>query len=179
MTILKSSSQSSLLNCGRVYPDSDVSHHTLGHILAVNRNDRDDGVITICSVLAKDGVDSIGGAVNLCMRGIGLQSHDLFLKLLFKVYLAGADCVTVGDGAVFTDGPVGVNLHMDVDGSFNVESCAKASGISDSQIKQFVQYQVDMERMGPCDVEGEAYLGKRSSFPSCRWRQSATFHARR
>ena len=55
------------------------------------------------------------------MAGVRLNSHELFSKLLIEVNLARLDDAAVVDRAVLGDGPVGVDLDVDVQGSADLE----------------------------------------------------------
>ena len=55
------------------------------------------------------------------MAGVRLNSHELFSKLLVEVNLASLDDAAVVDRAVLGDGPVGVDLDVDVEGSADLD----------------------------------------------------------
>lgn len=60
--------------------------------------------------------------VNRRVAGIGLQSHDLGLKLLLEVYLSGVDEVARLHCAVGGELPLGENLDVDVDSAGSVKA---------------------------------------------------------
>jgi hypothetical protein len=55
------------------------------------------------------------------VAGVGFHSHQLFSKLLVEVNLARLDDAAVVDRAVLGDGPVGVDLDVDVQGSADLD----------------------------------------------------------
>lgn len=105
-----------------INPNCNIPHHPLANILTIRRHHRYDRVVSTLKTLREIQVDSTGGPVDLRVRDIRLQRHDLLLEGFVEVQLAGADCVAVGHGAVAAEGPVGVDLDVDVDGSLDVEA---------------------------------------------------------
>ena len=55
------------------------------------------------------------------MAGVGFHSHELLGQLLIKVNLTSLDDTAVVDRAVLGDGPVGVDLDVDVQGSADLD----------------------------------------------------------
>lgn len=110
------------LNSRGVNTNSDVANHTIGDILAISRHNADDRVISVGEPITENGVLGVGGAVDLRVLRVRLQGHDLLLEILVKVQLTGRDNVARGDGAVAAEDPVVVDLHVDVDGTVDVEA---------------------------------------------------------
>lgn len=61
------------------------------------------------------------------MAGVGLDSHELLSELFIKVNLASLDDTAVVDCAVLGDGPVGVYLDVNVEGSADLMRISKLS----------------------------------------------------
>lgn len=116
-----------ILNCSGINADGDVSDQSLGEVIIVHGNHRDDRVITIHFTLRELHVDVIAGAVDLRMRGIRLKSHDLLLKILLEIQLPSAHGVFEDENAILLSGPVCMNLDMDVNSSFDVKSYCRVS----------------------------------------------------
>lgn len=100
----------------------DIAHHTILNVLAISRNNTENRVVAALRVLAVHGIHIVRGAVDLSVRGVRLHSHNLLLQVLIEVHLTGADQVPRGDGAVVVEGPVGVDLDVDVDRALDVEA---------------------------------------------------------
>lgn len=65
--------------------------------------------------------------VDLCVAGVGLDCHDLLGELLVEIDLASFDDTTVINRAVLSDGPVCVDLNVDVESSPNLTIVSKVS----------------------------------------------------
>ena len=88
------------------------------------------------------------------MAGVGFHSHELFSKLLIEVNLARLDDAAVVDRAVLGDGPVGVDLDMDVQGSADLDKCllvGKLSGCTGGGYGAYVEARDDAVE-GGCSV---------------------------
>ena len=64
-----------------------------------------------------DAIDIVLHTVNLDMLRVGLDSHQFGRSLLIEEDLASLNNAAVLDSTVLGDGPVGVNLDVDVDRS--------------------------------------------------------------
>lgn len=116
-----------ILNCSGINADGDISDQSLGEVIIVHGNHRDDRVITIHFTLRELHIDIVLGAVDLRMRGIWLKSHDLLLKFLLEIQLPSAHGILEDESAVLLSGPVCMDLDMDVNSSFDVESYCRVS----------------------------------------------------
>jgi hypothetical protein len=81
------------------------------------------GQVLTLDLLQEHPVVVINNPLNLGVAGVGLHGHELFGEFLVEVDLAGFDDAAVVDCAVFGDGPVGVDLDVDVQGSADLEGC--------------------------------------------------------
>lgn len=102
--------------------NGDIGEHALGNVLAIEGLDNHVGVPVALALIGKDAVDVVGGAVDLGVADVGLEGHDLLAEGLVEEELAGADNVGGDDGAVAANGPVGVDLSMNVNGALDVEA---------------------------------------------------------
>jgi hypothetical protein len=75
------------------------------------------------NLLQEDSIIIVDNPLNLGVAGVGLHRHELLSELLVKVNLAGFDNAAVVDCAVLGDGPVGVHLDVDVEGSADLNGC--------------------------------------------------------
>ena len=74
-------------------------------------------------LLQENPVVVINNPLNLGVAGVGLHGHELLGKFLVEVDLAGFDDAAVVDCAVLGDGPVGMDLDVDVEGSADLDGC--------------------------------------------------------
>jgi hypothetical protein len=86
------------------------------------------GQVLTLDLLQENPVVAINNPLNLGVAGVGLHSHQLLGKLLVEVDLAGFDDAAVVDCAVLGDGPVGVDLDVDVQGSADLKRGCVVSG---------------------------------------------------
>ena len=75
------------------------------------------------NLLQENSIIIVDNPLNLGVTGVGFHSHELLSELLVKVDLAGFDNAAVVDCAVLGDGPVGVHLDVDVEGSADLNGC--------------------------------------------------------
>ena len=75
------------------------------------------------NLLQEDPVVVVDHAVDLGVAGVGFDGHELLGEFLIEVDLAGFDDAAVVDCAVGGDGPVGVDLDVDVEGSADLDAC--------------------------------------------------------
>jgi hypothetical protein len=80
------------------------------------------------NLLQKDTIIVVNDTVDLGVTGVGFHSHEFLGQFLVKVDLAGLDDAAVVDRAVLCDGPIGVDLDMDVQGSADLEDCVVNRG---------------------------------------------------
>lgn len=110
----------------KCYRDSkltcDISHHAILNVLPISRNNTENRVVAAFRVLAIHGIHIVRGAVDLGVRSVRLQRHDLLLQVLVEVHLTRADQVARRDSAVVVEGPVGVDLDVDVNGALDIEA---------------------------------------------------------
>jgi hypothetical protein len=69
------------------------------------------------NLLQKHPIIVVDDPVDLGVAGVGLDGHELLGELLVEIDLARLDDAAVVDCAVLCDGPVGVDLDVDVEGS--------------------------------------------------------------
>lgn len=116
-----------ILNCSGINADGDVSDQSLSEVIIIHRNHRDDWVITIRFTLGELHIDIVLGAVDLRMRGIWLESHNLLLEFLLEIQLPSAHGVFEDESAILLSGPVCMDLDMNVDSPFDVKSYCRVS----------------------------------------------------
>jgi hypothetical protein len=75
-------------------------------------------------LLQENSIIVVDDTINLGVTGVGLHGHELLGQLLVEVNLPGLDDAAVVDCAVLGDGPVGVDLDVDVEGSADLETIA-------------------------------------------------------
>jgi hypothetical protein len=73
------------------------------------------------NLLQENPIIIVDNPLNLGVAGIRLHRHELLGKLLVEVDLTGFDDAAVVDCAVLGDGPVGVDLYVDVEGSADLD----------------------------------------------------------
>jgi hypothetical protein len=73
------------------------------------------------NLLQENTIIVVDNAIDLSVTGIRLHGHELLGKLLVEIDLAGLDDTAVVDCAVLGDGPVGVDLDVDVEGSADLD----------------------------------------------------------
>lgn len=112
----------SRLDISRVNAHGDVSHDTVVNILPIRGNNSHNRVETFRNAIGKMTVLAILAALNLSMRDIGLERHDVRRNILLKVQLAGRDDILRPEGPVSVQRPVRVDLRVDVDGAAGVEA---------------------------------------------------------
>jgi hypothetical protein len=75
------------------------------------------------NLLQENSIIIVDNPLNLGVTGVGFHCHELLSELLVKVNLAGFDNAAVVDCAILRDGPVGVHLDVDVEGSADLNGC--------------------------------------------------------
>lgn len=109
------------LNDRSINTNSDIPNHSISHVFAISRHNRNHWIIPSLRAPRKERVRSIDCAVNLSVGKIGRQSHDLLLQLFLEVELPGTNGIAGNDGTVLSGRPFSVNLDMDVDCTIDIK----------------------------------------------------------
>lgn len=106
---------------GRVDADGDVADDAVLGVLAVHGDDHEGGVPAVAALAREDGVDVVGGAVDLVVGRVGLERHQPLAQVLRQEQLPRRERRRRRDRPVAPDHVVLVHLHVDVDRPLHVE----------------------------------------------------------
>lgn len=107
---------------GHVHAKGDVTNHAVAVVDAIQGLDLHLVVEALAVDFLEDAVHVVGRAVDLRVRRVGGERHDLLAERLAEADLARGPRVARDDGAVGADDPLGVCLDVDVDRTLDVEA---------------------------------------------------------